>query len=72
MYENEIKNYIIFVLGYDFLHDKFIDSNDSECDIVYNECEKIADDFIKSEFYSDYSKGVYDALVSYLKAKQII
>lgn len=57
------KNYFIFVLGYDLLHDRL---NGEACDISYDICENIYDDFRKSTYY-DLNISEYDALQLYVK-----
>jgi hypothetical protein len=61
--ENE-KQYLIFVLGYDFLNAKL---NNLECDLAFEKCEKIIDSFMESEEYLNLKCGVYDALGYWLE-----
>ena len=58
--------YMIFVLGYDIMHDYFADSKERECDIVFAKCEKIYDDFLESD-YNDTNKSEYECLEEYCK-----
>ena len=62
------KDYIIFVLGYDLLNKEFSNSSDPECDIVYDKCKQIAEDFLKSD-YNLTTEGLYEALVVYIDEK---
>ena len=59
-------DYLVFVLGYDLLHDKLVSAKNKECDTVYDICRAIADDFMWSEYEKDISKSRYDALIDYL------
>lgn len=65
------KAYIIFVLGYDLLHNKLFYSKDPECDITFEKCTKIAEDFLNSEFNVN-MQSLYDCLVEYIKFKRYI
>ena len=68
------KNYTIFVLGYDFLNNEIANSKEPECDLAYEKCSKIADDFLHSSF-NDENKGLYDCIKDYLdngKYKEIL
>lgn len=64
---DEDRAYIIFVLGYDLLHDKIYYSKEPECDISFDNCKNIAEDFLKSEFNVN-TQGLYDCLVDYIKS----
>ena len=57
-------NYNVFVLGYDLLH-KIL--NGIECDVAYNICESIYEDFVSSD-YNDLSRSEYEGLSKYIKA----
>ena len=62
----DTREYIIFVLGYDeLIRSKFKEHNQQECDLAYNICEKIADDFMESA-YNDSCGSVYDNLVEFI------
>lgn len=67
--EDKELNYIIFILGYDLLHDMFACSENNECDLVFDDCKKIAKDFVESEEYKNNSRSMYEMLVEYLKRK---
>ncbi len=68
--ENE-KNYIIFVLGFDLLNEELSNHEDSECDIAYEKCKKIAEDFLESEFNVN-TKSLYDCLADYVDNRNYI
>lgn len=62
------RDYIIFVLGYDLLNREFSNSSNPECDIVYDKCKQIAEDFLKSD-YNLTTENLYEALVVYIDEK---
>lgn len=68
--QNE-KEYIIFILGYDLLNEELSNNSDPECDIAYDKCNKIADDFINSEYNNEF-KGMYDCLVDYVESERYL
>lgn len=74
MYSNEEdRNYIIFCLGYDFLNKMLSFSKQPECDISYEFCNKIANEFLKSEEYKNMRLSLYSNLQEwYAKNKDII
>lgn len=55
---------MIFVLGYDLLQ-KELAEQDLPCDIAFDVCRKIYDDFLVSEEYK-LDKPEYDALYIYI------
>lgn len=61
------RNYIIFCLGYDFLNVLLKNSETKECDISYEFCEKMADKFLKSEYYKNMRKSTYDNLTEWIE-----
>lgn len=67
----ENKNYIIFVLGYDLLQNYFSNFIEPECDLVYERCSKIADDFLESKYNSD-DKSLYDCIADYVRSERCI
>lgn len=70
---NEEFNYIIFILGYDLLQERFKILESNECDVVYEICINIADEFIKSEEYQMMNISLYEALVQWIDShKEII
>lgn len=64
----DCKKYAIFVLGYDLLNKKLLNSPYPECDLAYEKCEQIAEDFLKSD-YNVNTMSLYDALVIYIDEK---
>lgn len=69
--EAEEKNYIIFVLGYDLLNEELMGVPYPECDLAYERCRSIAEDFLNSE-YNVNTKSLYDCLVDYVEDKKYI
>lgn len=60
-------SYMLFVLGYDLLHDYF---EDTECDIAFEECIEIYEGFLVSEYNRDYMSE-YECLAEYVNAEII-
>lgn len=76
MYKEEL-NYIVFILGYDILQDKFKNLESNECDTIYEACKEIAAVFMQSIEYYDMNVSMYEALTSWVNnhnetIKQII
>lgn len=67
----ENRNYIIFILGYDLLQKYFSDSIEPECDLVYEKCSKIADDFLLSKYNSN-NKSLYDCITDYVRSERYV
>lgn len=65
----EEKTYIIFVLGYDLLNTEISNSKEQECDLAFEKCNKIAEDFLGSE-YNNENRNLYDCLKDYLKSER--
>lgn len=63
------KLYTIFVLGYDLLNKEISNSKEPESDLAFEKCNKIADDFLGSE-YNNENKSLYDCLKDYLKSER--
>ena len=63
------KDYIVFILGYDLLQKQFLNSKEPECDLVYDKCNKIADDFLISE-YNRNTKSLYGCIVDYINSER--
>lgn len=57
--------YMLFVLGYDLLHDYFAESEEPECDIVFEKCAEIYDKFLDSE-YNRVDKSEYECLAKFV------
>lgn len=62
---NEEKAYAVMILAYDLLQNELKNSFESECDLVFEKCKKIADDFLESN-YNVNRRGLYDCLVEYV------
>lgn len=60
-------NYFSFCIGYDFLNKFFQDSDYPECDIVFEESQRLAKDFMKSENYKDMSNSGYENLQNWIE-----
>jgi hypothetical protein len=56
--------YNVFVLGYDLLHDIL---NGIECDVAYEICESIYEDFVDSD-YNNLARSEYEGLSKYIQA----
>lgn len=67
----EEKAYIMFVLAYDLLQEEFKNGSEPECDLVFEKCNNIAEDFLKSEFNTN-TKGLYDCLADYVQSKRYV
>lgn len=63
------KDYVMFILGYDLLHD-YLDTRGFACDEAMDLCEEIAKRFMESDEYKDMSVGLYDALNNYMDNRQ--
>lgn len=63
--END-ESYITFVLGYDILRDIMKDSPMPECDVNYDFCSRITNEFIQSDYYKDSSHSMYDMLTNWI------
>lgn len=69
--ETEEKNYIVFVLGYDLLNEELMTVPYPECDVAYEKCKNIAEDFLNSKYNVNH-KSLYDCLVDYVEDKKYI
>lgn len=67
--QNEI-SYISFVLGYDYLNDKLKKSESPECDLSYDICSSIAEQFMKSEEYKNLNHSTYEMLEKWVNNNQ--
>lgn len=54
-YDESELNYLVFVLGYDLLHDYLsnVENNVYECDNAYDICHSIAHKFLDSKVYKE-------------------
>lgn len=59
--------YYAFCIGYDFMNKFFSESRLPECDVVFEECKRLAKEFMKSKDYKDTSKSGYEKLGEWLK-----
>lgn len=64
--------YYVFILGYDLLHEYFTNNKDKECDIVFEKCKNIVNQFLNSEEIKNYKYSEYDALINFLKNKKFL
>ena len=60
-------NYIVFVLGYDLLHNFIMQQEEQSNDIVYDFCCIIANKFMLSNEYKQYNMSMYDCLVKWIE-----
>ena len=60
------KNYFAFILGYDLLSYEFKESPNPECDLTFKFCNKIADDYLNSEYAKDTNHSSYEMLEKYV------
>lgn len=58
--------YLVYVLGYDLLHDLIENSDESECDLSFDKCVKIVNKFMQSEEYKQ-EQSVYENLREWLE-----
>ena len=64
-FESE-KSYITFVLGYDLLNDMIKRYDILECDTNYEFCNNLAEQFLNSKEYSNFSHSSYEMLEQYI------
>lgn len=64
------KFYYTFVLGYDLMHDEFANSEEPECDVVFEKSVAIINEFLKSKEYADLSIPAYDALQLFIERRK--
>ena len=64
--ELDTQNYYAFVLGYDFWNDIFKDSSSPECDVTYEFCNKVASDYLKSEYFKNTNYTGYEMFEKYI------
>ena len=57
---------LAFILGYDLMHDRLINSDDPACDTVYEKCLKLAEQFMESDEYKDLDYSEYEAFENWL------
>lgn len=61
-------NYMVFVLGYDLLHDLL---NGIECDVAFEFCQEVYNDFLQSEYNLLYL-AEYTCLAKYVRDNYIM
>lgn len=59
-------NYYTFCIGYDLLNDFFANSGMPECDVVNEECKKLAQQFVKSKNYRNMNQSSYENLQDWI------
>lgn len=59
--------YLVFVLGYDLLHDKIMKCEERTCDCVFDAMKTIIEMFYESEEIKNFSLSTYDALQQFLE-----
>lgn len=59
--------YYAFCIGYDFMNKYFSESPIPECDVVFEECKRLAKEFMKSKDYKDTNKSGYEKLGEWLE-----
>lgn len=64
--DNEV-NYIVFCLGYDLLNDRLSQSENNECDLVFDFCNYLANKFVETDYYKNEWKSTYDNLREWLE-----
>ncbi len=67
----EDEYYLVFVLGYDLLHDKLMQCDEKACDLVFDTLKDIVKVFLDSAEIEDYSLSTYDALRRFLNNNAI-
>lgn len=63
--------YLVFVLGYDLLHDKIMKCKDKTCDNVFNTMKRIVEMFNESKEAKDFNLSTYDALKKFLENQSV-
>lgn len=65
--KNKEKEYIQFILGYDLLNKFFSNNKVSDCDVVYDFCEKLSTKFMNTYYYKNEKLSMYEALDNWVK-----
>lgn len=65
------KAYFTFVIGYDLLNDEFKNSPSPECDLTYGFCNKVAENFINSDYYKYENRSAYEMLEKYINDNKL-
>ena len=61
------KYYYIFVLGYDLLRDRLINSDDSACDTSFERCKLVYQRFLESGYDGELYKPTYENLKEFIE-----
>ena len=69
--EEKEAHYITFVLGYDLLRDMTHNSSSPECDINYEFCMKLTEQFMESSYYKDNKHSMYDMLEKWIHDNKV-
>lgn len=59
--------YLIFVFGYDLLHNELMKCDNKFCDDVFDTLKEIVELFLKSEECKNFAYSTYDALQLFLE-----
>lgn len=67
-YKNAIKeyNYLVFVLGYDLLQKYITKQDEQACDVAYEFCNDVVNEFLKSDNYRYQDKDTYSCLEEWI------
>ena len=64
---NEDEFYLIFIFGYDLLHNELMKCDNKFCDDVFDTLKEIVELFLKSEECKNLAYSTYDALKLFLE-----
>lgn len=59
--------YYAFCIGYDFMNNFFKNCEIPECDIVFEECKRLAKEFMNSTEYKDTNLSSYEQLENWIE-----
>lgn len=59
--------YKVFILGYDLLQKRFINSKYNECDRIFEVAKRVVSEFYNSDEFLDFTKSEYEALREFLE-----
>lgn len=68
----EDEYYLVFVLGYDLLHDKLSQCDEKACDLTFDTMKEIVELFLDSVIIKDLSLSTYDALRKFLENNDLV
>ena len=69
-FAEEEQQYLTFVLGYDLLRERFLRAGIVECDLVYEECRKICQQFLELWESFDVEKPMYEILQQFVESTE--